>query len=267
MAKNGTIQCTLRLPLRIKRLTENQKKIVLPSRFLICGFEGRPPIVTECTLLPRLSFHSLFIVKIKTINLLVDAHGFDDHFQGSRTYISGLYRSLISQAPWIHFFFAAYDVHTLQQEFGSHQNVSYLKFKGKNNLFRLSIDVPRLVRQNKIDIAHFQYVVPFVKKCKEIVTIHDVLFMDYPQYFPFLYKVIRRPIFRYSARKADTLLTVSDYAKHSISKNLKVPEDKVIVLPNGIDKSFLHSQPSSAAVDYPYILYVSRWEPRKNHLL
>lgn len=206
-------------------------------------------------------------MKNSKINLLVDAHVFDDHFQGSRTYISGLYRSLIRQAPWIHFFFAASDTETLHREFGSHDHVSFVKLRLKNSLFRLSVDLPRIIIQNKISIAHFQYAVPLIKRCKEIVTIHDVLFMDYPEYFPFFYRLIRKPIFKYAAQRADNLLTVSDYAKHSISKNLRIAENKITVLPNGIDKSFLQSKASSCQVSFPYILYVSRWEPRKNHVL
>jgi glycosyltransferase involved in cell wall biosynthesis len=201
------------------------------------------------------------------IRLLIDAHGFDTHFQGSRTYIAGLYRSLIAQAPWIHFFFAASDITALQAEFGLHENVSFVNFKVKNNLFRLAFDIPRIIKEHRIDIAHFQYAVPFLKTSKEIVTIHDVLFLDYPEYFPFFYRFIRAPIFKNSAHRADLLLTVSDYAKKSIARHFKLQENKIRVLPNGIDQSFLLGRAPVIETSSPYILYVSRWEPRKNHLL
>ena len=95
------------------------------------------------------------------IRLLIDAHGFDTHFQGSRTYIAGLYHSLIEQAPWIHFFFAARDIAPLEQEFGFHENVSYVNFRARNNMFRLAFDIPKIIKKHNIDIAHFQYAVPF----------------------------------------------------------------------------------------------------------
>ena len=204
---------------------------------------------------------------IRKFNLLVDAHGFDGHFQGSRSYIAGLYKALIPKAEGIHFFLAAYDVDALTREFGLHQNVSFVKLKSRRNLVRLSFDIPRLIRKYDIDCTHFQYAVPFIKTSKEIVTIHDVLFLDYPRYFPFLYRLIREKIFKISAQRADLLLTVSNYAKQSISLHLHVPEEKIHVLPNGIDNSFLVPSNDGEASSSPYILYVSRWEPRKNHFV
>lgn len=201
------------------------------------------------------------------IRLLIDAHGFDTHFQGSRTYIAGLYRSLIEQTPWIHFFFAARDIAPLEREFGFHENVSFVNFKARNNLFRLALDIPRIIKKHSIDIAHFQYAVPFLKTCKEIVTIHDVLFLDYPEYFPFFYKFIRKPIFKNAAHRADLLLTVSDYAKKSIARNFNVRENKIKVIPNGISRSLVLGRSPVLETPSRYILYVSRWEPRKNHLL
>lgn len=201
------------------------------------------------------------------IRLLIDAHGFDTHFQGSRTYIAGLYRALIAQAPWIHFFFAACDITSLEREFGVHANVSFIKLKTTNSLFRLAFDIPSIVKKHKIDVAHFQYVVPFLKTCKEIVTMHDVLFIDYPHYFPFLYKVIRTPVFRNSARRADLLFTVSEYAKQSIARNFNIRENKIKALRNGIDNSFLLVHTPAIETPSRYILYVSRWEPRKNHII
>lgn len=201
------------------------------------------------------------------IRLLIDAHGFDAHFQGSRTYIAGLYRSLIEQAPWIHFFFAARDIAQLEQEFGFHENVTFVNFKARTNLIRLAIDIPRIIRKHNIHIAHFQYAVPFLKTCKEIVTIHDALFLDYPEYFPFFYKFIRTPIFKNAAHRADLLLTVSDYAKKSIARNFNIGEDKIHIIPNGISKSLVQGTSSARVTPLRYILYVSRWEPRKNHLL
>jgi glycosyltransferase involved in cell wall biosynthesis len=202
--------------------------------------------------------------------ILVDAHVFDDHFQGSRTYIKGLYSALLKQRPDIDFYFTAHDISTLRDVFGEHPNVHYVPLKSRRNIVRLAYDIPRLISEHQIDIAHLQYALPFIRTCKEVVTIHDVLFIDLPQFFPRLYRMIRKPIFRSAAKRADLLLTVSSHAKASIARNFGIDPQKIHVVPNGIDPSFLSEQSnvSGAAEPFkPYILYVSRIEPRKNHIV
>lgn len=51
------------------------------------------------------------------IRLLVDAHVFDGKFQGTRTYIQGLYQSLIKYKD-IDFYFAAQEVDNLKSILG-----------------------------------------------------------------------------------------------------------------------------------------------------
>ena len=133
------------------------------------------------------------------------------------------------------------------------------------------IDIPKLIQQNKIDYAHFQYIVPPIKKCKYIVTIHDVLFLDYPIYFPLLYRIKNKVLFKYSAKKSEYVLTVSEYSKEKIEKHFNISNVKII--PNAIDSVFFEKFEKKKEIQIVktkfnlenYFLFVSRWEPRKNH--
>ena len=100
------------------------------------------------------------------MKLLVDAHIFDEKFQGTRTYLKGLYSALIPIAKDWEFYFIANDVENLEQEFGKFSHVHYLKFTSKNKYYRLLIDLPRIIKKNKIDYSHYQYISPFIKNCK-----------------------------------------------------------------------------------------------------
>ena len=92
---------------------------------------------------------------------------------------------------------------------------------------------------HNIDYAHFQYVIPPIKKCKYIVTIHDVLFLDFPQYFPFLYRLKNNLLFKYSAKKSDIVLTVSQYSKERIEMHFNINDVKII--PNAVDLTYFET--------------------------
>lgn len=208
---------------------------------------------------------------MKKLNFFVDCHVFDGNLQGTTTYLKGLYQELIKDRNF-NYFLAAYDIEILKEVFGNHDNVYFLKYQSKNKFFRLFYDIPKLITQNNIDYAHFQYVVPPLKKCKYIVTIHDVLFLDFPHYFPLLYRVKNKILFKYSAKKSDLVLTVSPYSKNKIEKHFKISNVKII--PNAVDPEYFKEYNKETEVQIVknkynldnYFLFVSRWEPRKNHL-
>ena len=203
------------------------------------------------------------------MRILVDAHVFDGKYQGTRTYLQGLYSELIKYKD-IQYYFAARNCHHLQTIFGTAPNVHYIQLKSTNSIVRLSVEYPQIIRRLNIDYAHFQYISPLIKTCKEIVTIHDVLFLDYPQYFPKTYRLKNNLLFKRSAKRADILLTVSNYSKEAISRHYHIPTEKIHITPNGIllpDKNIILPDTNKIYNLEKYILSVSRIEPRKNYLL
>lgn len=110
---------------------------------------------------------------------------------------------------------------------------------------------------------------------KSVVTIHDLIFMRYPQY----YKPIDRWIYRYKFRRAceqaNQIIAVSECTRRDIMRFFGTPEDKIAVVYQGCDERF--RQPVTediknkvrARYHLPehFILYVGSIEERKNLLL
>lgn len=205
--------------------------------------------------------------------ILVDCHKFDEDYQGITTYIKGLYTELIKDNNY-HYYLVSHNSENLTKEFGNHENITYLKYFSKNKWIRLLIDLPFKILNNKIDFAHFQYVVPPIKFCKYIVTIHDVLFLDFPQFFSKEYQLKNNFLFKNSAKISDIVLTVSEYSKKRIQFHYNLKK-QIFVIPNAINKDFLKPYEKQESIDYidqkfgvkNYFLLVSRIEPRKNHLI
>lgn len=170
----------------------------------------------------------------KRIRLFVDAHVFDGEHQGSRTFIKELY-SQLAQNGNLQLFMAAYNTGHLKAQFPDATNITYVKYSSKNKLFRLLFQIPYLLKKHQIDYAHFQYMVPLIKPCRFIVTTHDVLFNDVPQYFSRWYRIQKNFLYRYAAVRADILTTVSAFSQQAISRYFKISTQNIHVIPHGVN--------------------------------
>ena len=198
------------------------------------------------------------------IKIFVDAHIFDGSYQGTQTYLKGLYNSLV-QDNGFEITLGASNVDNLREHFPD-SRFQFITLPSKSKYKRLAFDIPEIIKNKKFEYAHFQYVVPFRKECKYINTIHDLLFLDFSAYFPYLYRIVKTLTFKYSALRADIVCTVSEYSKESLVKHFKINENKITITPNAIDIYQENFIDIKAKYDInKYILFVSRFEPRKNH--
>lgn len=209
--------------------------------------------------------------------IFIDGHSFDINFQGTTSYLIGLYNSFIDHHKDFKIYIGTSNPENVQNHFNNYKNINFIKYKSKGSLFRIFFEIPSIIKKNKFDFAHFQYVIPLnrLKSCKYFVTIHDILFEDFDNLFPFFYKLIRKILFRYAAKNADKVFTVSKYSKSRIEKLYKINPEKIKITFNGINNAFHDFNASKhQSKDYilqkygleNYLLYVSRIEPRKNHI-
>src|SRR5579872_6504278 len=55
---------------------------------------------------------------------------------------------------------------------------------GANPFFRLGYELTRQVRSDRPDLLHVQYTAPLICSAPVIATVHDVSFLEHPEYFP-----------------------------------------------------------------------------------
>lgn len=88
------------------------------------------------------------------MKLLIDAHVLDGKYQGTRTYIEGIYKNMVRHKD-TDFYFAAIDIGNLKRTFGTASNIHFVKLKSRNKLKRLAVELPMIIRKYGIDCAHF----------------------------------------------------------------------------------------------------------------
>ncbi len=112
------------------------------------------------------------------------------------------------------------------------------------------------------------------KPIKKIVTIHDLIFERYPQYYSFFDRKIHFWKFRKAANSADKIIAISEQTKRDIIQFLKVPESRIEVIYQGCHKAFKEKQSEEFiqktkekySLPEKFILNVGTIEERKNLL-
>ncbi len=112
------------------------------------------------------------------------------------------------------------------------------------------------------------------KPIKKVVTIHDLIFLRFPQYYSFFDRKIHFWKFKKAAEQADLIIAISEQTKRDIIQFLKVPEEKIKVVYQGCHQAFKENQSedflNSVKEKYNlperFILNVGTIEERKNLL-
>lgn len=112
------------------------------------------------------------------------------------------------------------------------------------------------------------------KPIKKIVTIHDLIFLRFPQYYSFFDRKIHFWKFKKATEQADLIIAISEQTKRDIIQFLKVPEEKIRVVYQGCHHAFkvnqsvdfLNSIKEKYNLPKRFILNVGTIEERKNLL-
>jgi len=200
----------------------------------------------------------------------VDAHAIGQHLTGNETYIRNLlncFAVLDRKAEFIAYISRPDAFDQVPERFEK-------KRVAINPYVRLGYDLPRSVARDRPDLLHVQYTAPLVCAAPIVASVHDVSFLEHPEYFTAFRAAQLRLTVRRTVRSAACVLTPSEFSKRRILDVYQLDEDKVVVLPNGVSPAFhpvareaaRRNLPSSFQMPFPFILTVGDLQPRKNHL-
>lgn len=207
-------------------------------------------------------------IKNKKLRLFVDCRWLAQPGQGAWTYFYELYSRIVKKYPEsFEFVFGIPDGSDIP-EFLKSNNSKLIVYKN-NSFFWRQFKLSRIINNFDIDYCHFQYVLPFFldKKICKILTIHDLIFLRNPEFFPLMYRIPRALFFFLSAKKSNKLLTISSSSKRDINYYFKVPlnEIEVIELGHGSRLTNINKSIVPKLLNKKYLLSVGRHEPRKNY--
>ena len=106
----------------------------------------------------------------------------------------------------------------------------------------------------------------------KVVTIHDLLYLKFPQFFSLIDRQTYHRKFSYSCKVSDIVIAICEQTKADIIKYLKVPEEKIHVIYQSCSPDFYHDKTNDEldvvrkkySLTRPFIFHIATMEENKN---
>jgi glycosyltransferase involved in cell wall biosynthesis len=200
----------------------------------------------------------------------VDAHTIGCRLTGNEVYVRNLlneFAALDKSAKFVAF--------VSKRDAGRYVPRRFAKTRvSENPWIRLGFEIPLSLHRQRPDVLHVQYTAPISCPVPMVVTVHDVSFLENPEYFTSFRAHQLRLTVNHTISKAVRILTPSEFSRRSIIDAYGLTDDKVTVIPNGVSSALRPMQREAAAhwvsarygIPGPFVLTVGDLQPRKNHL-
>lgn len=157
------------------------------------------------------------------------------------------------------------------KELGIHNwnNIKIHVYKGYNSAYLFSYQLFKELKKREFDIIHSHGFTTFMPLLACFIKTNKLIFQ--PHYHPIgstlSLKILRKiydPIIgKFIIKKSNKILCVSEYERNKLIKKLKIKENKIKVIYDGIDyESFVKAKPFKT--NKKLILYIGRLEKYKN---
>ena len=119
-----------------------------------------------------------------------------------------------------------------------------------------------LGRMGGADVLHCPtYRGPVKSTLPLVVTVHDLAVFRHPEAFNRWARTYSPHVVPRVLAAARRIVAVSEFTRRELVELLRVPDEKIRVVPNGVDDGF---SPDGPAAEGDYVLAVGTLEPRKN---
>lgn len=204
------------------------------------------------------------------MKIAIDAHSLGTQAGGNETFFRQLVRGLAADPSENSY--TLFHTHPFTLEAVANDPRFTLCQIPKNPIVRLSMALPRKLRQLQPDVFHCQYIQPLCGARKTVVSIHDLAHEHFPEFFHPMEALRMKKLVRWTAKRASHILTISEFSAADIAQRFNLSRDKITVAYLSPAPSFHPRDKQECAahlartygINGPFILYVGRIQARKN---
>lgn len=129
-------------------------------------------------------------------------------------------------------------------------------------------------RTESFDLVHHGGgTVPMRLRRPVVLTVHDLQYLTYPQYFRSARRVYLQQVMPRSARRADVITVPSEFVRRSVVEAYGIDPDRVVVVPHGVEDTLGRNatDPDTLRRKYglgqgPIVVMPAVTHPHKGHL-
>lgn len=133
----------------------------------------------------------------------------------------------------------------------------------------------RLFFRSRPDVTmFFNYYLPPFSRGKKVLVVYDTVVKDYPETMNFKTRIMLKLTLKRSIKRADKIITISEFSKQQIMKHFNVADEDIVIIPCAADSQKFRPVPDRESVrrevcpkygiNGEYYLYLGNLEPRKN---
>lgn len=207
---------------------------------------------------------------MSNLTIAVDAHAIGRRQTGNEVYVRSLIHRYPLLAPEANFI-----AYTCCDEASSWVPAEFRHRRVAVNPFvRLGADLSMKLRDDRPDLVHVQYTAPLFCPAPIVVTIHDVSYIDRPDYLPRARAMQLQLTVRNTVKRAAKVITISEFSRQRIADTYDLDPDRIAVTPLASQRHFrpmnrelaIRQVRERLGVDRPFILNVGDLHPRKNQI-
>ena len=200
----------------------------------------------------------------------IDAHAIGRRLTGNEVYARSLVEAFAAVDKRSEF----YTYISLKEAEACIPQRFHVRYVSGNPLARLGYGLAAQVRRDRPDVLHVQYTAPLFCPVPVVVSIHDVSFLERPEYFTAVRRKQLELTVARTARTASRIITGSEFSRDSILRAYKVDPEKVVVVSDAASPFFRAVSREAAirkvrdahGINGPFVLSVGDLQPRKNHI-
>jgi glycosyltransferase involved in cell wall biosynthesis len=202
----------------------------------------------------------------------VDAHAIGRHLTGNEVYVRNLLHGFAALDQSSEFI--AYLSDSVNDAEAAVPERFTRRYVSSNALKRLARDLSSRIAEDAPDLVHVQYTAPLRCAAPIVVSVHDISFLEHPEYFPWLRALQLRLTVKHTIRRAARVITPSEFSRRRLLEAYQPAPDKVQVVPIAMAPTFRPLPHGTAlrwvsdrfAIPGPFVLTVGDLQPRKNQI-
>jgi hypothetical protein len=169
------------------------------------------------------------------MKVAIDAQALGAQRGGDETYMRNLIHALATVDPDTDYTLFLAQPLSPRIQFPGLKRIRRVVLRHHRLIRRIPVAMPLALMRHRIEVLHAQYAGPPICPVPVVLSLHDIAYERYPQFFPHNLSRHLRAIVPPAIGRAAVVLTLSEFSRRDIVQCYQMPPEKVIVAPCAAD--------------------------------